>query len=350
MGRRANDACSSARELVAELVGCQSNEVFFTSGATESNNLVLLGVMGFEHKRKKIVISQVEHKSIIEPCQALVEFGIEVVQIPVNHDCIVDLDAAADAIDENTALVSVHGANNEVGVLQPVRKLAEIAHSKGALFHCDGAQLLGKVPVSSENLGFDYASFSGHKLYGPKGIGVLFVRKGAAMNSIRPIFRGGGQEGALRPGTLNVPGIVGIGEACRLARERLSEDVKRIATLRRRFEFATTQVLPIARFNSSEVDRLPGTTSLTIPGLLGSILVVNVPHLCISEGSACNSGALQPSHVLLAMGIPYEDAECTVRISFGRSNSISDVDEAVLAIEREAKRLLSAMYSTVMSD
>jgi len=348
MGRRALIACDCARDLVAQLIGCSSDEIVFTSGATESNNMVLAGVTALATKRKKVVTTMVEHKSISEPCRALATGGFEVVQLPVDDNCVVDLGVAANAIDENTAIVSVQGANNEVGVLAPLKELAAMAHAKGALFHCDGAQLLSKVPVSCDDAGFEYASFSAHKAYGPKGVGILFVRKGTARAAIEPLLRGGGQEGALRPGTLNVPGIVGFGEACRLARQKLAEDGERIGGLRSSFEEAIARILPSVRINASHAERLPGTTSLTIPGIPATMLMANMPYLCIGDGSACNSGAPEPSHVLLAMGIPWEYAECTVRISFGRGNSPSDVDATVRSIARAAERILSLMPENSM--
>lgn len=343
MGGRALTACAAAREQVAELIGCAHDEIFFTSGATESNNIVLLGVMGSVSARKKVVITTVEHKSIGEPCKSLARRGIEIVQIPVKSNCVVDVDAAIALIDEQTALVSVQGANNEVGVIQPVREIAEIAHTHGALFHCDAAQLLGKAPVSSDELSFDYASFSGHKIYGPKGVGMLFVRKGTARGSIQPVFHGGGQENSLRPGTLNVPGIVGVGEACRIAMRELTVDIQRISTLRQLFEETLRRDMPNVRFNGFEADRIPGTSNVTIPGVPAGMLIANLPHFAIGEGSACNSGAPTPSHVLLAMGITREEAECTLRISLGRGNSIKDVEQAAASIAAAAKQLLSEL-------
>ena len=345
MGRRALAACERARELVADLVGCNPSEIVFTSGATESNNTVLAWVASLASSRRRIVTTAVEHKSISEPCRSLAESGFEVIRLPVHSDGAVDLSAAATAIDENTAVVTIQGANNEVGTLQPITEIAGLVRSAGTLFHCDGAQMLGKVPVSCSDAQFDYASFSGHKIYGPKGVGILYVRKGAP---ITPLLRGGGQEGALRSGTLNVPGIVGIGEACRVARYALLHDIEQIGGVRCRFETEIVRALPTARINASLADRLPGTTSLTIPGIPATMLMANVPHLCIAEGSACSSGAPEPSHVLLAMGISRDDAECTVRISFGRNNSMSDADEAARSIARAAQQLDSMIFGTAI--
>ena len=350
MGRVAAEAVEAARVRVAALVECAPDEIIFTSGATESNNIVLLGIVSQPRTRRKIAISAVEHKSVLEPCARLAQRGFAVITLPVDGHGIVDLDEASRLIDDDTLLVSVQGANNETGTVQPVTEIARIAHTHGALMHSDCAQMLGKVPVSVFDLGVDYASFSGHKVYGPKGIGFLFFGGGRCRSQLDSICFGGGQETGLRPGTLNVPGIVGFGEACRLARERLPKDMHGIDALRHRFELAITQALPSAHINGSEVDRLPGTTSLTLPGLPASMLIANVPHLCIGEGSACSSGAPEPSHVLLAMGLSREDAESTVRFSLGRGNSVVDVDEAACSVERETKRLLSAMCRTTIPD
>jgi cysteine desulfurase len=345
MGRRALAACEQARELVSNLVGCNSSEIVFTSGATESNNMVLAGVASQALQRRRVVTTAVEHKSIIEPCRSLAEASFEVIRLPVNSDGVVDLSAAASAIDDSTAIVTIQGANNEVGTLQPIKEIACLARSAGTLFHCDGAQILGKVSVSHRDAQFDYASFSGHKVYGPKGVGILFVRKGAP---VAPLLRGGGQEGALRSGTLNVPGIIGLGEACRVARYSLLQDMEQIGGVRCRFEAEIIRAFPTARINASLAKRLPGTTSLTIPGVPATMLMANVPHLCIAEGSACSSGAPEPSHVLLAMGISRDDAECTVRISFGRNNSISDADEAARSIARAAEQLKSMICDSAI--
>jgi cysteine desulfurase len=233
-----------------------------------------------------------------------------------------------------------------VGVLQPIRQLADMARAKGALFHCDAAQLLGKVPLPSCFLDADYASFSAHKLYGPKGVGMLLVRRGTPRSAMKPVLLGGGQEGMLRPGTLNVPGIVGTGAACRLARNRIPQDVSQIGALRARLEQSIARALPTCWINGSRAARLPGTSSLCIPGVPATMLTANVPHLCIGEGSACASGAPEPSHVLLAMGLSRDNAECTIRISLGRQNSVADVDEVTASVARAAQHLSSAMSRT----
>ena len=300
---------------------------------------MLFGLMQGMTGRNKIVTSSVEHKSVREPCRALRQNGLQVVELPVSSNCVIDLNAATDMIDESTALVTIQGANNEVGVLQPIDQLSEIAQSKGAFFHCDAAQMVGKVALPAGFSSYDFSSFSAHKIYGPKGIGVLIVRNGIPRKTLRPVLLGGNQEGGLRPGTLNVPAIVGLGEACRIAKKRIDEDIRAIGLLRNGFELAIGQAVSNCRHNAREAARLPGTSSLSIPDVPATILIPNVPHLCISDGSACNSGAPEPSHVLLAMGLSRSDAECTVRISFGRDNTVADVEEAVATIAKAVDRI-----------
>lgn len=348
MGRRAANSVAEARSLAAETIGAASDEICFTSGATESNNIVVLGLANHPRERKRIVLTSIEHKSVLEPCRWLSAKGFDVVEIPVTRDGVADMDAARHLIDENTLLVCVHGANNEMGTLQPVAAMAAIAHANGALVHCDASQMLGKVPVSMDDLGVDFASFSGHKVYGPKGVGALFVRQGSARSLIASPYRGGSHEGRLRPGTLNVPGIVGFGEACRLVQEKIKHDVVILKRLRCAFEHAIMQTLPNARINGCRFDRLPGTSSVTISGVPASMLMANVPHICISDGSACNSGAPEPSHVLLALGLSRDDADCTVRVSFGRGNSAAEAEEAVALIAGAATLLRSRMRETAI--
>jgi len=343
MGRRGAKAVELARKQISHAIGASIGEVFFTSGATESNNLILRGLTDLRPRRTRIVATAVEHPSIREPCRLLSEQGFDVVEIPVTPQGVVDIDAADRVINDNTLVVCIQGANNELGTLQPVGVLADIAHKRGALVHCDATQMLGKVPVSLVNLDADFAAFSAHKVYGPKGVGGIFVRSGLPRSAIAAPYRGGSQEGRLRPGTINVPGIVGFGEAMRLVEERGVDDSNRLRALRDDFEQRIKQTIPDVKTNGSLAERLPGTSSLTIPGIPASMLLANTPDLCISDGSACSSGAIEPSQVLLAMGLTRDDSEATVRISFGRNNTISDVRQAVASIALAVKAILIQM-------
>jgi cysteine desulfurase len=339
LGRQAARAVASARDHIAESIGCDPAEVYFTSGATESNNLVILGVAQTPGMRHKIVASAIEHKSVLGPCQTLLERGIEFETLPVRADGVVELDAARSMIDESTLLVSLQGANNEIGTIQPVKAVADIAHENGAAFHCDAAQLLGKIPAAVSDLGADFVSFSPHKAYGPKGIGLLIVRNQVKTVSISPLSFGGGQEKGLRPGTLNVPGIVGTGEACRLCRMWLKDDMDRIAALRVQLEHGIREVMPNSCIVAHQALRLPGTASVTFPGIPADVLIARTPAVCMSMGSACTSGTIAPSHVLLSLGLSRDEARCTVRFSLGRYNTAEDVQAAL----RNISNALSAI-------
>jgi cysteine desulfurase len=338
LGRSAAGAVERARGQVADLIGCAAVEIVFTSGATESCNLVILGLFTGTERQLSIVASAVEHKAVLGPCEHLESHGANVLRIPVGRDGVVDLDGLREMAVPGIGLISVQAANNEVGVLQPLADVAEVARSSGALFHCDAAQALGKVRFDVGDVGIDYASFSAHKVYGPKGIGALFVRADV-QRELAPVLFGGGQEGRLRPGTLNVPAIVGFGEACRIAQDALNTEAPRIARLRDAMERNLLAQIPGTFLNGGVAPRLPGTCSITIPNVPADIMIANLPNVCISNGSACNSGALSPSHVLLAMGLARDEADCTLRISLGRRNCERDVRVAVRSIVETALRL-----------
>lgn len=340
-GRLASVAVARAREEVASAIGADSACIVFTSGATEANNLALFGMTRGGSQRRKIVVSAVEHKSVLAPVAQLAEEGFQVVILPVDNNGVLALDAAERVIDDTTLLVSVQAANNETGVIQPVSAIAELAHAKGAVCHCDAAQAIGKMPLRVDQLGVDTASLSAHKAYGPKGIGALFLSPTPGRPPLRPVMLGGGQEGRLRAGTLNVPAIVGFGRACRLASDLLQDDVTRISDLRAMCENDLLRKLPTARINARAASRLPGTISLTTPGIPADMLIANLPCVCIGDGAACNSGTPEPSHVLLAMNISRADAECTVRISLGRYTTESEIKAAVQEIEVIARDLLA---------
>jgi cysteine desulfurase len=332
LGRQAARAVASAREQVAECVGCCASDVYFTSGATEANNMVLLGIAKSHSVRRRIVVSAIEHKSVLGPCAILAESGFDVVTVPVQTDGTISIAGLRDAIDAETLLVSIHGANNEVGTIQPVRAVADIAHERGACVHCDAAQLLGKVPVAIDELGADFTTFSAHKAYGPKGVGILISRNRIEGVHVAPLQYGGGQENGLRPGTVNVPGIVGTGAACRLCKEHVHGDMARTMSLRLQLEQGILTMLPLAQIVAQEASRLPGTVSVLFPGIPADILIARTPSICVSRGSACTSGAVAPSHVLLALGLAHDDARCVVRFSLGRYNTIGDVRAALRCI------------------
>ena len=339
MGKDSFAAVEGARENVAKFLRCSTSELLFTSGATEGNNIVLLGVAP-ANDRRRIVSSAIEHKSVQLPLHHRSGSGIDVKEMAVGRDGAVDLCSADAMIDGDTALVSLQAANNETGVLQPVEEVAAIAHSRGALFHCDASQWIGKLPIADWFYQCDYLSVSGHKFYGPKGVGALVVRSGTPRECVSPLYFGGGQEHGLRSGTSNVPNIVGLNVACKLAAELVATDATSIAQLRNSFEVALQRRVPISRINGVDVARLPGSCSITIPGVPASMMIANLPTICVAEGSACTSGALEPSHVLVAMGLSRDDADCSIRVSFGRQNTMSQAETAVEMIAEAAEHLL----------
>ena len=335
-GRLAARAVDEAREQVAGLLGSQPHEIIFTAGATESNNLAIDGLTRHATgPRRRIVTTAVEHKAVLEPCRRLGREGWDVVVLPVDRDGVVDVAAVAEAINENTLLVSVQAANNEVGIIQPVATIAALARAHGALVHCDAAQAVGKVAVDVAALDVDLLSASAHKLYGPKGIGLLYVRGGPSRLPLEPLNLGGGQERGLRAGTSNVPGIVGFGAACALAKETLQAEGERLAVLRDRLEELLVRNVPGLVINGRGAARLPNTSSVTFPQTDADALLLNLPDLMLGTGSACTSGAIEPSHVLQAMGVSREAAYGTVRVSLGRYTQPDDVVTAV-ALMREA--------------
>lgn len=341
-GRRAADAVERARSQVAELIGAKSGEVVFTSGASESNNLAIFGVAGAHRGgRRRIITTPIEHKAVLEPFRRLAQQGFELVWLPVDSKGRVDLEAAERLINHETLLVSVQAANNEIGTIQPVAKIAAIAHQYGALVHSDAAQAVGKIPVNVSAWGVDLLSISAHKLYGPKGIGALYINQRIRKTSINPLILGGGQELGLRSGTHNVPGIVGLGEACEIARVSMAEESWRISRLRDAFESGLRAVIPGIHVNGDLENRLPGNSSITFPDVEADALILNMPDVALSMGSACNSGAIEPSYVLTSIGLSYDLAYSTVRIGWGRFNKEDDVAATLARVSEAYSRLVT---------
>jgi len=341
-GRRANDAIENAREQVAALIGATTDEIIFTSGATESINLAIRGFVErqcHKTKRRRIVITPLEHKAVLETCGRMERQGFEILNLPVDAAGRVLIDAAAEAIDENTLLASIQASNNEIGTLQPIAELVDICHRNGAVFHCDAAQSLGKVEVSVAEWGVDLMSFSSHKMYGPKGVGALFVRGGARISVLAPMFDGGGQEHGLRPGTLNTPAIVGFGQASRISVAELRQENQRIGELRNRLEGNIVSISSSIRVNVSVEERLPNTSSILFSGIDADALLANASKIAFSLGSACSSSAISPSHVLKAIGMSDSEAYSTVRFSLGRFTSEADVDFASAEIASAVEKL-----------
>lgn len=333
-GRQAARAVDDARAQIGELINASSGEIVFTTGATESNNLAILGLarMSRTSKRRRIVTTAVEHKAVLLPYKKLTEDGFEIIVLPVDENGRVLLDAARAAINADTLLVSVQAANNEIGTIQPVAEIAEIAHAQGALVHCDAAQAVGKIPVDVNALDIDLLSASAHKLYGPKGVGCLYVRGGTGKIALEPLTYGGGQENGLRSGTTNVPGVVGFGEACAIAQAEAQQETMWLTALRDTLEADLLEKIKGLIINGRGAVRLPNTSSLTFPGIDADALLLNMPQLMLGTGSACTSGAVEPSHVLTAIGLSREQASKTVRVSTGRFTKGGDVSDIVAQI------------------
>lgn len=339
-GRAAATAVDGARERVAKLVGALPSEIVFTGSASESNNLVIQGTAR-RHigPRTKIVTTPIEHKSVLRPIQELANQGFELTLLPVDHRGVVDQDRASELIDLSTLLVSVQAANNEIGTLQSIRAFSALAHSKGALMHCDAAQAVGKMPIDVRDLSVDFLSVSAHKMYGPKGVGALFVRQGIRNDGLSPIILGGGQELGFRAGTENVPGIVGFGEACGICYLEMEEESSRVSQLRDLLEMQLNAHITDLSINGNQKGRLPGNSSLTFPGVDAEALILNLPQLALSMGSACNSGALEPSYVLTAIGLSRELASSTIRVGIGRFTTQAEIIEAARCIALAYRRL-----------
>lgn len=328
-----------ARADMGRMIGASGDRIFVTSGGTESNNLAIFGTARRAKEGKRhIVLSAIEHSSVREACSRLAGSGWNVTVVPCDADGVVDVDVFNDAMTRDTALVSIMLVNNETGVVQPVRRVAATARARGIPVHVDAVQAAGKLGFDVGDIGADLLSVSGHKIYGPAGTGFLYVGEGVRLE---PLLYGGGQQNGIRPGTQNVPGAVGLGVACRLAVERVESDRESIGILRTAFESAIVSRVNSAIINGVAVCRVCNTTSLTIPGVeSGSLLAaLDLEGVSVSSGSACSALGGGPSHVLVAMGMPPLLAMSTIRVSFGRHNTMADVDIAVDAIDRVVSRL-----------
>ncbi len=344
-GQRARAGVEQARESVALLLGGRPSEVVFTSGGTESDNLAIFGAPPAFGPRRHVVSTAIEHHAVLNTCEALEREGVAVTFVPVGRSGIVDPGAVADALRPETTLISVMLANNETGAIQPLEEIARLGRERGVLVHSDAVQAAGKIPIDVGALGVDLLSISGHKIYAPKGVGALWVRKGVR---IRPQIYGGRHERERRAGTENVPGIVALGKAAEIARQELAAESARIAGLRDRLERGICERVPDVGVNGDVAHRVPNTTNLTFDGIEGEAMVIalDLQGISCSTGAACSSGAIEPSHVLTAMGLSAESARATLRISLGKQNSEADVDRVLEVLPGVVARLraLSPVY------
>ncbi|GBD36484.1 Cysteine desulfurase IscS [bacterium HR36] len=345
-GTEAHEAVEQARRQVAALIGAAENEIIFTSGATESNNLALKGVARmYRHKGNHIITVATEHKAVLDPCKRLAHDGYEVTVLAVDELGVVDPQCVAEAIRPQTILVSVMLANNEIGTIQPLAEIGRICREKGVLLHTDAAQAVGKIPVNVDELQVDLLSLSGHKIYGPKGIGALFVRKRDRRVRLEPQIDGGGQESGLRSGTLAVPLIVGLGAACQLCRELMPQEALRVKQLRDRLWQGIREGLDGVRLNGHPVQRLPNNLNVSFAGVKGEALLLAMKDVAISTGSACTTARLGPSHVLKAIGLDDELADASVRFGLGRFNTEEEIEWVIGQVIDTVRRL--RRYATV---
>jgi cysteine desulfurase len=346
-GRQAAEAIRIARNQLRELIGASAeSEVVFTSGATEADYLAITGIArAFQGVGLHIVTTAIEHKAVLASCQYLAEERFQVTVVPVNADGLVDPADIAAAITPRTVLVSVMHANNEIGTIQPLAEIGHITREHGILLHTDAAQSLGSLPFHVDHLGVDLASFSGHKIYGPKGVGALYIRRG----TVRPVpqITGGGQEYGLRPGTLNVPGIVGIGQAAAILAKQRHVDTRRIRGLRDQLLAMLGETVSDIRVNGSLTRRLPGNLNITISGIEADQLIQYLPGLAISTGSACSTGQPDPSHVLTAIGLDRTSARSSIRIGLGRGTTLHDVSTAVHQISGAVQSSMATIQADI---
>ena len=337
-GQRARAAVDAARQAVAELLGAKAAEIVFTCGGTEADNLAIFGIVNpCDQPRKHVVTTAIEHHAVLNTAQALEKQGVDVTYVPVSREGIVDPGDIREAIRPETVLLSVMLANNEIGTIQPIEEIGRIAAEEDVYFHCDAVQAAGKMAIDVRKLGVDLLSISGHKLYAPKGVGALFVKAGTELG---PMFFGGHHERDRRTGTENVPGIVGLGKAAQLAMENLDADAPRLAALRDRFENALL-ALPGVRVNGSVRERAPNTSNLSFDAAGGEALVIalDLQGVMCSSGAACSSGAVEPSHVLTAIGLTPDQARSSLRFSLGRPTTEQEIDEAIRIIPPVVERL-----------
>jgi len=317
-----------AREQVANLLGCEPSEIIFTSGGTESDNAAIKGTLAAVPNRRKIITTRVEHPAVLTVCRELENLGFTVVEVPVDKQGCLDWDRLQSQIDDDTALVTIMYANNETGVIFPVEKIAQLAADRAVVFHTDAVQVVGKLPLNLAESKIDLLSLSGHKLHAPKGIGVLYVRKGTRLS---PFMLGGHQEGGKRAGTENVPAIIGLGKACELAAKNIEEENKRVKYLRDKLENAIVNSCPNAVINGNRDNRLPNTSNISFDYIEGEAILLMLDRfgICASSGSACTSGSLEPSHVLRAMGVPFTSAHGSIRFSLSRYNTEEQIDYTI---------------------
>ena len=351
-GWRAEEAVENARGQVARLINANPKEIVFTSGATESDNLAIKGVAeAYGEKGRHIVTQATEHKAVLDSCKRLEKCGYEVTYLPVEKDGRIRLEDLRGAITAKTILISIMYANNEIGVLQPIEEIGKIAKERGVLFHVDAVQAVGKIPVDVQRDGIDLMSVSAHKMYGPKGVGALYVRRKNPRVHLEAIIDGGGHERGMRSGTLNVPGIVGFGKACAICQTEMEAESKRLARLRDKLQNALASGLEGTSINGSVAHRLPQNLNISFAYVEGESLLMGINDIAVSSGSACTSAHIEPSYVLKALGVNEDLAHSSIRFGLGRFNTEEEVDYVAGRVIETVKRLreLSPLYEAARS-
>jgi cysteine desulfurase len=346
-GWQAEEAVEKSRKQIADLIGSTTKEIVFTSGATESNNLALKGIAEmYAEKGNHIITAATEHKAILDTCKRLEKHGIRVTYLPVQANGLIDLEMLKEAITDKTILISIMYANNEIGVIQPMAEIGKIAKAKGVLVHSDATQAVGKVPVNVIKDNIDLMSMSGHKIYGPKGVGALYVRRKSPRVQITAQMDGGGHERGMRSGTLNVPGIVGLGEACAICNADMAEESKRMAFLRDKLRGRLESELDEVYINGTMEHRLPNNLNISFAYVEGESLLMGINDIAVSSGSACTSATLEPSYVLKALGAGDDLAHSSIRFGLGRFNTEEEVDYVAAKVIDVVKKLreLSPLY------
>jgi cysteine desulfurase len=349
-GWEAEQAVDLAREQIAKLIGCTPKEIIFTSGATESNNLAIKGIAEMYREKGNHIITQVtEHKAVLDTCKKLEKMGCEVTYLPVQEDGLVSVDAVRAAITDKTILVTIMYANNEIGVVQPIPEIGKLCHERGILFHTDAVQAVGKIPVNVQADNIDVMSLTAHKIYGPKGVGALYVRRRNPRVQITEQINGGGHERGMRSGTLNVPGIVGLGKACEIAGAEMEAETVRLKELRDYLKTKLENALDYVHVNGNMDHHLPGNLNMSFVYVEGESLLMGINDIAVSSGSACTSATLEPSYVLKALGLGDDVAHSSIRFGLGRFNTKAEVDyvsDKVISVVKHLREM-SPLYEMV---
>ena len=339
-GWEAEAAVDTAREQIAKLIGAAAKEIVITSGATESDNLAIKGVAdAYRDRGNHLVTCVTEHKAVLDSCKVLQKHGLQVTYLPVQPDGLVDLRRLRESLTDKTILISIMAANNEIGTLNPIKEIGRLAKERNILFHTDATQGVGKLPINVDAMGIDLLSLTAHKMYGPKGVGALYVRSNKPRVKLTPLIDGGGHERGMRSGTLNVPGIVGLGKACEISQNEMSAEGERLIALRERLKEGILAELDEVYINGHPVERLPGNLNMSFAYIEGESLLMGLKEIAVSTGSACTSASLEPSYVLKALGVSDELAYSAIRFGLGRFTTAEEIDFTIRRVVEEVRRL-----------